>query len=255
MDYPEYDKVRRSAVPLQLDVVEAYAAGRLSRREFIQRATVLGLSMGAIGMVIAACSGTTSSPSAERGRERRRRREHAAGVGGRERPRGLGQDRRHDPDRLPASEEPGPGHDDRPGELRDHLAVVRVPVHPGPQRDRHRAGSGPVVGARLDPQGVDVQAAPGRDLAGRHPVHLGGCGRDDGAPGQGRQLGPQGRHRRGIGGRDRREHGHLQPPGCQRQLPVPRLGVQRPDADHPGRVCRRHDAGQGARGDRRVEDG
>ena len=64
MDYSEYDKVRRSAVPLQLDVVEAYAAGRLSRREFIQRATVLGLSMGAIGMVIAACSGTTSSPSA-----------------------------------------------------------------------------------------------------------------------------------------------------------------------------------------------
>ena len=52
MDYSEFDKVRRSAVPLQLDVVEAYAAGRLSRREFIQRATVLGLSMSAIGMVI-----------------------------------------------------------------------------------------------------------------------------------------------------------------------------------------------------------
>ena len=48
MDYSEYDKVRRSAGPLQLDVVEAFAAGRLSRREFIQRATVLGLSMGAM---------------------------------------------------------------------------------------------------------------------------------------------------------------------------------------------------------------
>jgi peptide/nickel transport system substrate-binding protein len=62
MDYPKLDKVRRSAVPLQLDVVEAFAAGRLSRREFIQRATVLGLSTGAIGMVLAACS--SASPSA-----------------------------------------------------------------------------------------------------------------------------------------------------------------------------------------------
>jgi peptide/nickel transport system substrate-binding protein len=61
MDYSEYDKVRRSAVPLQLDTVEAFAAGRLSRREFIQRATVLGLSTGAIGIVLAACSSTPSS--------------------------------------------------------------------------------------------------------------------------------------------------------------------------------------------------
>jgi peptide/nickel transport system substrate-binding protein len=64
MDYSQLDKVRRKAAPLQLDVVEAFAAGRLSRREFIQRATILGLSTGAIGMVIAACSGTSASPSA-----------------------------------------------------------------------------------------------------------------------------------------------------------------------------------------------
>ena len=64
MDYLKLDKVRRSAAPLQLDVVEAYTAGRLSRREFIQRATILGLSTGAIGMVIAACSSASTSPSA-----------------------------------------------------------------------------------------------------------------------------------------------------------------------------------------------
>jgi peptide/nickel transport system substrate-binding protein len=64
MDYPQLDKVRRSAVPLQLDVIEAFAAGRLSRREFIQRAAIVGLSMGSISAVIAACGGTTSSPSA-----------------------------------------------------------------------------------------------------------------------------------------------------------------------------------------------
>jgi len=64
MDYRQLDKVRSSAVPLQLDTIEAFAAGRLSRREFIKRATVLGLSTGAIGMVIAACSSSSSSPSA-----------------------------------------------------------------------------------------------------------------------------------------------------------------------------------------------
>ncbi len=63
MDFRELDKVRRTTTPLQLDVVEAFARGRLSRREFIQRGTVLGLSMGAIGVVIAACGGTTPSES------------------------------------------------------------------------------------------------------------------------------------------------------------------------------------------------
>jgi peptide/nickel transport system substrate-binding protein len=64
MDFPKLDKVRRSAAPLQLDVVDAYVAGRLSRREFIQRGAIVGLSMGSIGMVIAACGGTSTSPSA-----------------------------------------------------------------------------------------------------------------------------------------------------------------------------------------------
>jgi peptide/nickel transport system substrate-binding protein len=59
MDYSEFDKVRRSTTPLQLDTVEAFAGGRLSRREFIQRATIVGLSMSAIGAVIAACGGAT----------------------------------------------------------------------------------------------------------------------------------------------------------------------------------------------------
>ena len=59
----QLDKVRRSTTPLQLDVVESFARGRISRREFIQRATVVGLSMGAIGMVIAACGGGAASAS------------------------------------------------------------------------------------------------------------------------------------------------------------------------------------------------
>jgi peptide/nickel transport system substrate-binding protein len=63
MDYPELDKVRRSTTPLQLDVVESFARGRISRREFITRGTIIGLSMASISAVIAACGGSTASPS------------------------------------------------------------------------------------------------------------------------------------------------------------------------------------------------
>jgi peptide/nickel transport system substrate-binding protein len=64
MDYSELDKVRRSTTPLQLDVVESFVNGRLSRREFIQRGTMIGLSMASISAIVAACGGTTTSPSA-----------------------------------------------------------------------------------------------------------------------------------------------------------------------------------------------
>jgi peptide/nickel transport system substrate-binding protein len=62
MDYLRLDRVRRSTPnPLQLDVVEAFAQGRLSRREFIKRGTVVGLSMASISAVIAACGGGSAS--------------------------------------------------------------------------------------------------------------------------------------------------------------------------------------------------
>ena len=64
MDYSELDKVRRTTTPLQLDAVESFARGRLTRREFIKRGTIVGLSMASISAVIAACGGTTTSPSA-----------------------------------------------------------------------------------------------------------------------------------------------------------------------------------------------
>jgi peptide/nickel transport system substrate-binding protein len=67
MDYSKLDEVRRTAVPLQLDTIEAFAAGRLSRREFIQRASVLGLSATSVGLVLAACSNTPASPAASAG--------------------------------------------------------------------------------------------------------------------------------------------------------------------------------------------
>src|SRR6476661_1738657 len=67
MDYSQYDKVRRSTTPQQLDAVEAYARGRLSRREFMKRGVVVGLSMASISAVIAACDTGTKSSSAASG--------------------------------------------------------------------------------------------------------------------------------------------------------------------------------------------
>jgi peptide/nickel transport system substrate-binding protein len=67
MDYSQLDKVRGSTTPLQLDTVEAFVRGKLSRREFIGRGLVVGLSMASISAVIAACGGNPSSPAASTG--------------------------------------------------------------------------------------------------------------------------------------------------------------------------------------------
>ncbi len=68
MDYSQLDKVRRSTTPLQLDVVESFVQGRLSRREFIQRGTLIGLSLGSVSAIIAACGGATSGSPAASGK-------------------------------------------------------------------------------------------------------------------------------------------------------------------------------------------
>ncbi len=67
MDYKGLDRVRRSTTPLQLDVVESFARGRLSRREFIKRGTVVGLSLASISAVIAACDNPPAGTTAPSG--------------------------------------------------------------------------------------------------------------------------------------------------------------------------------------------
>jgi peptide/nickel transport system substrate-binding protein len=66
MDYSRLDPVRRRASAQELDLVESFAQGKISRRSFIKRATVLGLSLPTISMIIAACStpAATGAPSA-----------------------------------------------------------------------------------------------------------------------------------------------------------------------------------------------
>ena len=56
-DYRKLDPARRDAQPLQLDLIEAYARGRLTRRDFVRRGTVLGLSLSSLSWFVAACGG------------------------------------------------------------------------------------------------------------------------------------------------------------------------------------------------------
>ena len=60
-DFKGLDPLRRDADPAQLDLVESFAQGKINRRHFIQRGTVLGLSLASISAIIAACGGSSSS--------------------------------------------------------------------------------------------------------------------------------------------------------------------------------------------------
>ena len=57
MDYKRLDRARRSVGPVQLDVIESYAQGKISRRDFLKRGAIVGLSMPLMGSVLAACGG------------------------------------------------------------------------------------------------------------------------------------------------------------------------------------------------------
>ena len=65
IDHERLDDLRRGRGPVQEHVIDEFAAGRLSRRDFIRRGSAMGLSMSLIGGILAACgsSGTSSSGS------------------------------------------------------------------------------------------------------------------------------------------------------------------------------------------------
>jgi len=57
MDWKRFDRARESASPMELDLIESYAQGKTSRRNFVKRGTIIGLSMPFMGSIIAACGG------------------------------------------------------------------------------------------------------------------------------------------------------------------------------------------------------
>jgi peptide/nickel transport system substrate-binding protein len=67
------DAIRRSQGEISNHVIDEYLAGRLSRRSFIRRGTVVGMSLPTIGALLAACggdeesTGTTAAPATTSG--------------------------------------------------------------------------------------------------------------------------------------------------------------------------------------------
>jgi len=55
MDWKRFDRARQGATPLELDLIESYAQNRISRRNFVKRGAIIGLSMPFMGAIIAAC--------------------------------------------------------------------------------------------------------------------------------------------------------------------------------------------------------
>ena len=64
MDYKKFDRLRRNASPLELDLMEHYAAGKISRRNFTKRGVILGLSAPTMAAVVAACGGDDGAATA-----------------------------------------------------------------------------------------------------------------------------------------------------------------------------------------------
>jgi peptide/nickel transport system substrate-binding protein len=63
IDHRRLGHLRRGQSEIANHIIDEFAAGRLSRRDFIRRATVVGISAPVLGSVLAACS-SSSSPTA-----------------------------------------------------------------------------------------------------------------------------------------------------------------------------------------------
>jgi peptide/nickel transport system substrate-binding protein len=61
------DSIRRGSSELEASFIDEFAAGRLSRREFVRRGAVVGLSMPLMTAIIAACGGANSTSTASGG--------------------------------------------------------------------------------------------------------------------------------------------------------------------------------------------
>jgi peptide/nickel transport system substrate-binding protein len=66
IDHQRLDELRNGQGPIPEHVIDEFAAGRLSRRDFLRRGTAAGLSLPLLGGILAAC-GTSPAPAAASG--------------------------------------------------------------------------------------------------------------------------------------------------------------------------------------------
>jgi peptide/nickel transport system substrate-binding protein len=60
IDHRRLGRLRRGQGEIANHIIDEFAAGRLSRRDFIRRASVVGISASALGPILAACSSSSS---------------------------------------------------------------------------------------------------------------------------------------------------------------------------------------------------
>jgi len=63
IDHRRLGRLREGQGEIANHIIDEFAAGRLSRRDFIRRATVVGISAPVLGSILAACSSSSSSPA------------------------------------------------------------------------------------------------------------------------------------------------------------------------------------------------
>ena len=63
IDYRRLGRLRQDQGEIANHIIDEFAAGRLSRRDFIRRATVVGITAPALGSILAACGSTSPSSS------------------------------------------------------------------------------------------------------------------------------------------------------------------------------------------------
>src|SRR5689334_22314351 len=63
IDNKRLGQLRQGQGEIADHIIDEFAAGRLSRREFIRRGTVVGISVPVLGSILAACGGSSSSSS------------------------------------------------------------------------------------------------------------------------------------------------------------------------------------------------
>ena len=64
IDHSRLGRLRQGRGEIANHIIDEFAAGRLSRRDFIRRGTVVGISVPLLGSILAACSSSSSSSAA-----------------------------------------------------------------------------------------------------------------------------------------------------------------------------------------------
>ena len=63
----EVDEIRKERSEVENHLIDEYSAGRISRRDFVRRGTIIGMSIPVVALLAAACGGAGDEPSGDTG--------------------------------------------------------------------------------------------------------------------------------------------------------------------------------------------